>query len=112
MRMKHDSDDIVGDIVVTKKRRQSEACFVCDKEFSSVSTLNRHLKNQHKVEPLETGRSGLLCPLCDAKFPSSTSMDVHLEKAHGMELSSSHKTFENLDGKKNSQLSFEKLYIY
>ncbi|XP_034236338.1 uncharacterized protein LOC117642361 [Thrips palmi] len=92
MRSKHGVDPTES----SSEPKKGATCYVCDKVYSSVSALNRHLRVQHHLS-LHTSRTKLLCPECSAEFPKSSSMDLHLEHGHGIELSSSHINFENMD---------------
>lgn len=59
-------------------------CLICEKEFTTSSNLNRHIKAIHKAEPVKTPNKNpvCMCPLCDQDNPSKKAYLKHLEEEH------------------------------
>ena len=54
-------------------------CELCVKEFSSQSSLNRHVKNVHKY-----GGKGSICEVCQACYINRKTLQRHLLQAHNI----------------------------
>ena len=59
--------------------KEKSTCALCVKEFSSQSSLNRHIKNVHKY-----GGKGSICEICNACYISRKTLQRHLLQAHNI----------------------------
>jgi hypothetical protein len=59
-------------------------CLICDKEFTTSSNLNRHIKAIHGTEPVKAPNKNpiCMCPLCDQDNPSKKAYIKHLQDEH------------------------------
>ena len=65
---------------------QKHKCSICDKEFSTGGSLQRHINGVHE------GRRNFKCPQCPLKFARQETLDKHVKsakanwKVHGVAL--------------------------
>lgn len=60
-----------------------ETCKFCDKKFSSSSTLNRHIRDVHKVkEGRSTTESNFKCIECEKFLSSQSALNRHIKDTH------------------------------
>ena len=61
-------------------------CFVCSKTLSCNTSLNRHLRNVHQVEPTKGGKEILgktfICDHCGFQFKRSNELNNHIKRIH------------------------------
>ncbi|XP_022094337.1 PR domain zinc finger protein 16-like [Acanthaster planci] len=69
---------------------QRQKCEECEKDFSSLTSLRRHVQEQH------TRKEKLNCPRCSKTFIRKHDMEKHLRKAHGGALEMLANVLENL----------------
>ncbi|XP_050293477.1 uncharacterized protein LOC126734009 [Anthonomus grandis grandis] len=80
--------------------QQNAICKVCEKEFSSTSTRNRHLKKFHPEFLGQEHKKHIICPMCTNNtqtFSYFTSLNKHLLDIHDIMIKQSFLNFKNLE---------------
>lgn len=58
-------------------------CPICKKKLTQQSSVHRHMRTVHKIEPFPNGYS---CPHCGKTFPTHHALNGHLVTAHRPDL--------------------------
>lgn len=74
-------------------------CEDCSKEFSSVSTRNRHMRTIHQKTIKEKSSQHVICPLCseEEKYSCHDSLIDHLKIVHNVNIKVFVLNFRNID---------------
>lgn len=80
-------------------------CYVCDKLFSSSSTMNRHIRNVHKCSTEQPGT--IVCGLCSKYFLTHWMLDDHLGTEHGVYIETEHLAFASEEDFQNWKKNVE-----
>ncbi|VEN39545.1 unnamed protein product [Callosobruchus maculatus] len=69
-------------------------CNICDKQYSNVSNLNKHVRLLHNIEP-QVKKRCLVCPTCMGMFATYVDLRDHLITTHKVEMYKEEKCFNN-----------------
>lgn len=74
-------------------------CKICEKEFSSISTRNRHIRNFHDDVTIEEKKTRIQCPLCheEVKFSYYEHLIEHLKQLHKLTIMEYVLSFRNFE---------------
>ena len=77
---------------------ESTLCCQCNKYFSSVGNLNKHLKNVHKIAVNPAGEIKCLEYQCSFSCKEISSLRNHLMQQHGMKMEMEKVKFNSYKG--------------
>lgn len=72
-------------------------CPYCEKGFSALKNMYRHVRNVHKVDAEISNK--IVCPVCEKLFASYSKLRDHIKNDHQIVLEIQSLSFPNKAGK-------------
>lgn len=95
----HKAEDVVTSSDKERERderSQNYECDFCNKNFSCIQNLKRHIQTIHRIE--NKTQPTIECPLCDEVFHKLLSLEKHLQLNHGIQLNDGDIEFDSIEG--------------